>query len=171
MKNTLKDSRTGGVAVYKTTVETEFCGDFVKLSFDCENSVCYCPYEENNAPIYKGDVCEAFLCADETRKEYLETEVAPNGTVFAARIINEDGKLSPQMLDNVLFDVQVEKTGTGYKAEYKIDLKKVGMNGKKLVGNLFRIDTDGGESNKHLFALSPTLCGTFHKPEKFIALN
>lgn len=171
MKALLKNSRTGEPAVYKTEVETEYFGEYLKLSFVCENSACYCPYQKNNMPIYEGDVCEAFLCADEKRREYLETEIAPNGAVFAAIIVNDGGKLNTTVLDDVLFDIRVSKTETGYLAEYKIDLKKVGLYGKTLFGNIYRIETDGGEHNKHLFALNPTLCGNFHRPEKFIEIK
>lgn len=30
---------------------------------------------------------------------------------------------------------------------------------------------DGGEREKHLFALSPTMCRKFHVPEKFVFLD
>ena len=31
--------------------------------------------------------------------------------------------------------------------------------------NAFRIETDGERLEKHLFALNPTLCNSFHKSE------
>ena len=37
--------------------------------------------------------------------------------------------------------------------------------------NVYRIETDGGETEKHLFALNPTGFPKFHVPSKFVLLN
>lgn len=171
MKYDLKDSRTGGAAVYRTAVGLERGKDYLAFSFDCEHSSFFCPYGQDNAPIYNGDVCEAFICGDEEGREYLEVEVAPNETTFTAWISNENGKIKAELADGILYDVRVVKDGNGYKAAFKVDLKKAGLADKDLRLNLYRIETDGGETNKHLFALTPTLCETFHCPESFAALK
>ena len=48
-----------------------------------------------------------------------------------------------------------------------IGVKKFG----EVVFNAYRIETEGGEPDKNLLALSPTLCGTFHMPQFFIDID
>ena len=47
----------------------------------------------------------------------------------------------------------------------KIEIPREIIPTKNIKFNAFRIDTDGGKENAHLFALHPTLCKTFHKKE------
>ena len=48
-----------------------------------------------------------------------------------------------------------------------IGVKKFG----EVVFNAYRIETEGGEPEKNLLALNPTLCGTFHMPQFFIDID
>ena len=59
-------------------------------------------------------------------------------------------------------------TRNGRDSEAKrLGVKKFG----EVVFNAYRIETEGGEPDKNLLALSPTLCGTFHMPQFFIDID
>ena len=171
MKYVLKDNRTGGSAVYNTTVEVTLDNEYINFHFECENSKFYSAYEGYNTNIYEGDVCEAFICTDGSRQIYYELEVAPNNSVFFKRIENYgDGiKSSLPMENTVKSSVIID--GNNYTVKFSVPLKDIGYSKEKgILFNAYRIDTDGGSQANHLFAVSPTLCGSFHKPEFFIKL-
>lgn len=171
MKITLKDNRTGGEAVYKTTVEVVLDEKYVTFLFDCRNSKMNSAYEGYNTNLYEGDVCEAFICTDGSRRIYYEIEVAPNNSVFFKRVENygEGRRKSYPMQNTVASFVEID--GDDYKVQFSVPLKDIGYNKEKgIFFNAYRVDTDGVESDRHLFAANPTLSNTFHKPEFFIEL-
>lgn len=171
MKLALKDNRTGEEAVYKTTVEVTLDDKYINFFFDCKTSKLYSAYEGFNTNLYEGDVCEAFICTDGSRQIYYEIEVAPNNSVFFMRVENfGEGKKNNYAMPNVIASI-VEIDGEDYTVQFSVPLKDIGYDKEKgILFNAYRIDTDGGEMGKHLFAASPTLSGTFHKPEFFIEL-
>lgn len=172
MKYTLKDNFTGKEAVYKTVVDVNRTGDAIKFDFVCENSTRHCPYEGFNAPLYTGDVVEAFVCLDKTRKNYFEIELAPNGSAFIAKVTYRGKKdFDCDFVKENFLTSTVTPTESGYLASFSVPLKAIGYkDGDEIVYNAYRIDTDGKYRDKHLFALNPTMCDTFHCPEYFIKL-
>ena len=60
---------------------------------------------------------------------------------------------------------------TDYRIKFSVPLDKIGYNEKIGIRyNAYRIETEGGITDKNLLALNPTLSDTFHKPEFFIKL-
>ena len=49
--------------------------------------------------------------------------------------------------------------------------EKINTGDGEIYFNAYRIETDGGEPEKHLCALNPTMQGRFHVPGKFVWLN
>ncbi len=171
MYKVLSDNRTGGTTAFKTTLEYKVSGGNLEFVFDCENTQYFSAYSLNNEPIYMGDVVEVFIGVGAKPSTYFEIEVAPNGAVFFAKIKNKDEKPKVELKDPT-FKTSVKKTKSGYKSVISIPEKILDELGKgKLYFNAFRIETEGGETDKNLIALSPTLCGTFHKPEYFVPLD
>jgi len=167
----LLNSRTGEKTNFKTALRYGVVGSSYAFSFDCENSELFSAYSEDNEPIYLGDVVEVFIGIGKNPRKYYEIEVAPNGTKFFAEITNDGGDLKVKF-SQVEIKTEVERFKNGYKATIYIPETLFSNRGKKeLYFNAFRIETEGGETEKNLLALSPTLSDTFHDPSKFIPLE
>lgn len=69
------------------------------------------------------------------------------------------------------FRSSVTRTSDGYVAVITINKDEAGLNGDGVYFNAYRLETDGGEQEKHLFALNPTMCGKFHVPSKYVYLK
>ena len=69
------------------------------------------------------------------------------------------------------FRSSVARTSDGYVAVITINKDEAGLNGDGVYFNAYRLETDGGEQEKHLFALNPTMCGKFHVPSKYVYLK
>lgn len=173
MKYYLKDNRTGGEAVYKTSVDIYKTGDAVNFDFVCENSTRFAPFSGYNEAHYTGDVCEVFITTDKTRKNYFEIELAPNGAVFLTEVTYfGDGKFEGRFIEKNFVITAATPTKNGYLASISVPLSALGYKeGDEIIYNAYRIDTDGEKMDKHLFALNPTLCNKFHRPEKFLTLK
>ena len=166
-----KDNRTGLETPFTTSLHYGQRGSDLFFRFECENSQHFSAYSENNEPIYLGDVVEVFIGAGKNPEKYYELEVAPNGTKFFAGITNSGGELKVKLIDPK-FDSEVEITDSGYKVSITLPEKIFGdTDAKNLYFNAFRIETEGGETEKNLLALSPTLSGTFHDPKTFIPFD
>ncbi|MBR2384092.1 MAG: carbohydrate-binding family 9-like protein [Clostridia bacterium] len=166
----LKDNITGEQTPFTTILNYSRVGNELHFNFVCENSKLFSAYSGYNEPIYRGDVCEVFLCTGGNLKEYYEIEVAPNGAVFFAKIFNE-GDLHVTFLDQTI-TARVEITDIGYNVEIVIPCDAIGVKqDTPILFNAFRIETEGGEENRNLLALNPTLVPRFHVPEKFIELE
>lgn len=162
----LKENVTGGETQFTTLLDYSRVGNNLRFHFSCENSKLFSAYSEDNEPIYCGDVCEVFLSVDGKLNEYFEIEVAPNGTVFFAKILNDNGLKATFLKKN--FKTSVTLTEKGYDVEIVIPYSSLGAGEHPIYFNAFRIETEGGIPDKNLLALSPTLKTTFHVPEKFI---
>lgn len=166
----LKNSRTGEVAPRRTLFSYQVGADAFTFYFTCEQSKCISAGTKFNDPLYEGDAAEVFLAVDGETDFYYETEVAPNGTGFFAKILWQDGSFTtcPQVID---MPTRAERTADGWRAEITLPFAAIGYKpGMELKINAYRIETDGGERDKHLIALSPTLCDTFHRPSAFVDL-
>ena len=167
----LKNNVTGDSANYVTEFSTERKNGKTIFRFSAKNSLCYCPYNQNNKPLYDGDVCEIFIGR---RDEYYEIEVSPDGNGFFALIKNDgNGRFAMEKFldcEDIVFSAK--KTDGGYEVSIELDdelVSRLCCDGEVLF-NAFRIETDGGEKEKYLYALSPTLCGSFHRGEAFVKL-
>ena len=172
----LKNCRDGSDAVYDTTVEISENEGRLYFKFDCKNSKYFCPFHNYNDIHSSGDICEILIGSDPDRKKYFEIEISPENVLMIGLIEkcgeDEDGPvLKLDLVDDCFIDSKVTLTDNGYIAELWFDKSCVRTDESDLFFNAYRIETDGGESEKHLFALSPTMRGKFHTPEYFVYLN
>ena len=178
----LKNNRTREeIDNFKTTLKVTMSETHLTFDFYCKNSKHFSAGVNFNDPVYNGDVCEAFICADEDLYWYYEIEVAPNNCQFLMKMnykekvvdgkVTSDIAMNPISLEDNFLSSNVEIIGNDYKLSFSLPLDKIGY--KPEVGirfNAFRIETEGGETDKNLIALNPTMCSTFHVPTCFIKL-
>ena len=179
MKYLLKNNRDGQKAVYKTSVDVTQNQRYINFTFDAENTQYYCPYGKYNDIHSCGDAVEVLIGTDPTRKTYYELEVNPNNVKMLAKMtvteLDDDGaaKLNIDFVDekDCFFTSSTAKTPDGYIACIVIDKAGLNMPLDKIYFNAYRLETDGGEMEKHLFALNPTMCGKFHVPTRYLMLS
>lgn len=172
----LKNSRTGkDIPEFETTVKIVMTDTELSFEFFCKNSKFFSASNEYNGPIFDGDVCEAFICTGEDPKKYFEIEVSPNNTQFVSFMTN----LGPGLYDaeyvskeNNFLKSEVEFLGNDYRLKFSMPLEKIGYDPKRGIRfNAYRIETEGGYTDRNLLALNPTMCDTFHVYEKFVELK
>ena len=145
-----------------------YAEDALCFWFRVEDDEIVSPYTEDNEDIWQGDAVEVFLSPDGDRKRYLELEISPFGVRFYGKIVNEDGKTPVLTKQKPPFAANVRRTEFGYEVFASLPLAAPdGFDRGKMVMNAFCLDkrANGGQ---RLFALNPTLCGSFHRPEFFV---
>lgn len=173
MKYYLKDNRTGECSPRETSVEVFDDGATLRFVFFAKQSAFYCPYSGYNQDHYMGDVCEVFIGSDDARVNYYEIELSPDGGVFLAKInyIKEQNKITAEKLDENFVQTSVVREKDCYTAEIILPKEKIHTGEGEFYFNAYRIETDGGITEKHLIALNPTLCSKFHRPECFVFIK
>ncbi len=173
----LKNCRNGDAAPYKTTVDISENNGRLRFYFVCEHTEYYCPYTEYNKIHSEGDACEVLIGTDPKRKVYYEMEVSAKGGLMLAEMVHhgfdENGNpiIDTNLIPNCFFDGKSEKIENGYTAEFIFDKKHIMTHGDRIYFNAYRLETDGGEMDKHLFALFPTMMPKFHVPSYFLWLD
>ena len=177
MLYSLKNCRNGESAVYPTTVEITEKDNILTFRFTAAHSSFYCPHEGYNKIHSEGDACEVLIGSDPARKTYFEIEISANGDLMLAEMTNygDDEKNEPilglSFIDDCFIKSHVERSGDGYIATISFDKRHVLKHGEDIYFNAYRLETDGGEMDKHLFALFPTMKHKFHVPAYFSLLN
>ncbi len=167
----LKENKTGKEAIYQTGFQIDKTEDKLIVVFKAEHSTFNSYSDKYNDKLYMGDVCEIFIDVGE-KDHYYEIEVAPNNAVFFGNIKNNKEGMDCEFIEENFLDTSVTKTNDSYQVTIIIPLEKIHYDesyGIKF--NAFRIETDGEEPEKYLFALNPTMGPSFHKPEAFIPLK
>ncbi len=170
----LKENITGKEIIdFLTKLDVTMNNTHITFEFECKNSQHFSAYSEYNAPIWEGDVCEAFICTNGKKDLYYEIEVAPNGTVFLKKMQYVGvGEIIENDIGVNFVESKVEICGRDYKVKFSVPLDKIDYDENKgILFNAFRIETEGGIPEKNLLALNPTLCDTFHNNEFFIELK
>ena len=163
----LKDIN-GGTPKFETEFKPSQTKDYLIFQFRAMNSSLTSFSNVYNDDIWKGDVCEVFL-ADGKTDTYYEVEVAPNGTLFFGKIHFENGTRILTKLENKGVSARVFQTSDDQYEVYLAVPKALFT--KEIYYNAFRLETEGQEQEKNKFALFPTYCETFHKPELFQKLD
>ena len=180
MKYILKNNRTGKeIPEFQTELEITFDQTHVNFEFYSKNSKFFSVSDQYNAALADGDVCEVFICVDESRTKYYEVEISPNGAEFLYLMTYKgfDTKIDEPILieepvEKSFLNSKVEIVGCDYKVKFSIPLNKIWVNENGcVVLNAFRIETEGGTPDKNLLALSPTMCNKFHHPEFFVEIK
>ena len=63
------------------------------------------------------------------------------------------------------------KLENGYDCRLSFNLSDINTGDGEVYFNAFRLETEGGEINKYLYALSPTYVPKFHITDKFLWLK
>lgn len=179
MKYLLKNNRDGAASVYRTTVEVSQDERNIYFNFVAEHSNYYCPYHNYNDIHSCGDAVEILIGIDPARKTYYELEVNPDNSKMLAKMtvteLDRDGaaKLNIEFVDkkDCFFTSSTTKTSGGYIVCIVIDKVRLNMPVEQIYFNAYCLETDGGEMEKHLFALNPTMCGKFHMPTRYVMLH
>ena len=177
MRYELKNCRDGSPATYRTTVEITECDNLLTFRFEAEHSSFYCPHEGYNAIHSEGDACEILIGSDPDRRVYYEIEISAKGDLMLARMVNHgfDEKGEPRLeihfVKDCFLESEVTRTEKGYVATLRFDKRKIMSGEDELYFNAYRLETDGGEMDKHLFALIPTMRPKFHAPSYFAYLK
>lgn len=153
------------------TILTITKGDiYLEVEFRCEYfGKLDVPYTRYNDPIYRGEVVEFFIGAKD-EETYFEFDLAPNNTLFNARIFyHEKYGAFTKVIDEKFVLHSVVIKDDEYIASMKIPFEKIGEIGEKYVFNAYRIASNGFE--KEYQALNPTGKLDFHYREKFIELE
>ena len=155
-------SNDGSPASRSTDFGVRYQDGILTLEYIASDSDLFCPYTRNNEPLYEGCVVEFFLAEKGDRGSYLEFEFSPCGAIFCGRIIY-DGSPHLTLLDtDSVIDCSIDTTSDGYKVRANIS---VDFDIDAALFNAYRIERKDSSSPYELFALFPTKCATFHKPE------
>lgn len=170
IKTYLLDNVTGGEPYRKTAVSACFDNGFIKIEFFAEDDAVISKGEFYNDLLWKGDVVEVFITLGNELR-YLEIEVNPDGYQYA-KIVDNDGtgEFTLSDIPYAPFNSVVSVSDEGYSAEISIPLDglyRLGFQKDNAKINLYRQDLMA-DGSMGLYALSPTLCGTFHKTEAFL---
>ncbi len=177
MKFKLRNCIDGQAAIYETELEITENGGMLTFVFNAENSESFCCEPGYNNIHSLGDVCEILIGTDPERRVYYEIEINPIGDLMIAKMTNHGTDLAGKPILDIDFakepfiTARADKTPSGYRAELSFNKCEIYTGEGEIYFNAYRIETDGGEPEKHLFALNPTMQGRFHVPAKFIYLD
>ena len=111
-----------------------------------------------------------FFIGVKDEETYFEFDLAPNNTLFNARIFyHEKYGAFTKVIDEKFVLHSVVIKDDEYIASMKIPFEKIGEIGEKYVFNAYRIASNGFK--KEYQALNPTGKLDFHYREKFIELE
>ena len=151
--------------------ECSFCFRFgereVKFFFDVKDEDLISPFREDNEDIWQGDAVEVFFSPDGNPERYFELEVSPFGVRFWGEVTFAEGKKRLKKLPPP-FRADAARTQEGYVVQIKLPLAAMqGYDRAAVTLNAFRLDKKA-DGRQELYALNPTRCETFHKPEYFL---
>ena len=152
--------------------ECRFLCEFRKyaahFSFEVKDEDVISPYLTDNEDIWQGDAVEVFLSPDGDRTRYFELEVSPFGVRFFGEIVNSDGKTPRLKKLPPMFEARAERTEEGYTVHIELPYGELGaVLPEKMAFNAFRLDKKA-DGRQLLYALSPTFCNSFHRPQYFV---
>ena len=173
MLYSLKNCRNGEAAIYNTTVDISEKDGKYTFVFTAEHTSFYCPHHNYNDLHSDGDACEILIGSDPERRSYYEIEISAEGKLMLAKMtyngVDETGApiLGLEFVDNCFLESDLKRTPDGYTATLSFHKNDVLTGNGNLFFNAYRLETDGGEKDKHLFALFPTMRPKFHAPDYF----
>jgi len=171
----LKNNRTGEeIPEFETKVEVTLTDKELIFDFFCKNSKFFSACDKYNGPIFDGDVCEAFISTSGDMTKYYEIEVAPNNCVFLEKITNPncDNTFVEDPIEENFVKSEVELLGNDYRCKFSVPLDKIGYDENVgILYNIYRIETEGGITDKNLLAMNPTFESAFHRPQYFVKIK
>lgn len=156
-------SSRSGSRRYQTQFKILYSGKGIYCLFRCEDKEINSTIRENNAPLHKEDVVEAFFWPDDTRPVYFEYELSPHNFELPLLVPNYNGNFFGWLPWNPKGDRQIrhatkiisDKNGTtAWIAEFFIPYAVLmplpnvpPQKGTRWRANFYRIDHD--ESISH----------------------
>lgn len=179
MEYILKNNVDGSKACYTTKLAVSENEKTIKITFDCGNSQFYCSRKTYNGIHSLGDAVEILIGTDPNRREYYEIEVSPENKIMLAKMTylgrSSRGRIKLNIdfvkKEDCFVKSTCERNDNSYFVTVEIDKSKLDFSKGDIYFNAYRLETDGGETEKYLFALNPTMCGAFHTPDKFVFLK
>jgi hypothetical protein len=174
-----KNNRNGEEAVYNTTVEITEKAGIITFRFVGEHTQFYCPRKGYNKVHCVGDACEVIIGSDPNREVDYEIELSLENDLMVAKMrylgIKPTGPADLEIHfveeKDCFVTSNVTRTENGFIAEMNIKKESILTGDGPIYFNAYRLETDGGTMEKHLFALNPTLCGRFHTPSLYVLLD
>ena len=173
----LKNCQNGGQAEYVSTVDITKSGEEISFFFHSETTEYYCPFDYYNGIHSFGDASEILIGSASDRNLYYEIEMSADGLIMLAKITNHgidaDGEpiIDVDFVDDCFVKGEYTRLENGFDCRLTFKLSDVLTGDGEIFFNAFRLETDGGERWKHLFALNPTLRPRFHITDKFLLLK
>ena len=159
---------TSGASNEGCRCSCEFSKYAVHFSFEVKDEDIISPYLTDNEDIWQGDAVEVFLSPDGDLTRYFELEVSPFGVRFFGEIVNSDGKTPRLKKLPPIFEARAERTDEGYNVHIELPYGELGaVLPEKMAFNAFRLDKKA-DGRQLLYALSPTFCNSFHRPQYFV---
>ena len=173
---TLEEDSTYHLRENVTGAENEECSFRFRFGereaeffFDVRDEDVISPFQEDNEDIWQGGAVEVFLSPDGNPERYFELEVSPFGVRFWGEVTFAGGEKSLKKLPPS-FRAEASRTKGGYAVQIKLPLAAMqGYDRRAVVLNAFRLDKKA-DGRQELYALNPTRCATFHKPEYFLQI-
>ena len=170
----IEEDRTYHLRENVTGAENEECSFRFRLGereaeffFGVRDEDVISPFREDNEDIWQGDAVEVFLSTDGRLTRYFELEVSPFGVRFWGEVTFAEGEKRLKKLPPP-FEAEASRTKEGYAVQIKLPLAAMqGYDRRAVVLNAFRLDKKA-DGRQELYALNPTRCETFHKPEYFL---
>ena len=146
----------------------EFAKEGMIFCFDVRDEDIISPFTQDNEDLWRADAVEVFLSPNGDLHNYKEIEVSPFGMRFYGDIYNSDGKTAALTKKTPAYQAWAEQTDGGYSVKIVIGYDSLeGFDRAKMKLNAYRLDKkQSGE--QLLYALNPTMCGSFHRPQYFI---
>ena len=170
----IEEDRTYHLRENVTGAENEECSFRFRLGereaeffFGVRDEDVISPFREDNEDIWQGDAVEVFLSTDGRLTRYFELEVSPFGVRFWGEVTFAEGEKRLKKLPPP-FEAEASRTKEGYAVQIKLPLAAMqGYDRAAVMLNAFRLDKKA-DDRQELYALNPTECTTFHKPEYFL---
>ena len=176
----LARSEDGGAPTLATTVELVDDGERLIARFDCDDPEPWATYLQRDAPLWEEEVVELFVApGTETPGCYLELEVNPLGTIFAARVTSPFGDRRALTVERgwnchgLDCSATLRGDGTGWNARLALPWRALAALAPEAPAdhfriNLFRIDRPA-RGTAEFSAWSPTFVtpADFHRPGRF----
>ena len=172
----LKEVASGAPTVNKTTLCVQYTDEELLITFcGAYNGVPNIPYSGLQELVWKGETVEAFVSPYGSGREYLELDIAPNGSTFFAKIYNPDECIAfNRLFVETPIKVETMQKESGFEATMRIPIsflvkEEDAKSFKSLPwrGNFFRYDS----YNDEYCALSPTGVLNFHIPKAFVTFK
>jgi hypothetical protein len=176
-------NQDGSTPRFETTARLLWDDTFLYVGFACEDTQIYATMTERDATLWEQEVVEIFVDANCDQISYVEVEINPLNTLLDLFVLNR-----PPQSFHGLFDwdsagmrhaVHVDgdpndpdSVDRGWSVEMALPWADFAtaphqppQPGDMWRFNLYRIDQFQGRVE--LYAWSPTLCDTFHQPQRF----